>query len=508
MGKVISIRDGISTLGRSPECDIIISNTNVSKKHASLEKKGNLIVLKDLNSTNGCYINGVKIQESKIHIGDKLSFHDTVAEIIEEKGSSLVPFQKSAEISLGSEAPSDLALHIEDSDYIQPYDPPVEKLKKKTNHYFENTVLPGIYKLTEVMDFQWVIGFFFILVVVFSTSLSVIPLLKILRSSVEDSSLRNVQNIIEDIVTENKDPLFKRLYSAIDLDSTYKKRGVTKVYITDVRGEIIAPARDSGKTPSLAAFHKARKLAVNGGYVEFIDSKNILAVQPFKYFDPRKSIESTRYYAMVLYNVDTRMMDFNRTLSLFVQTLALSLIVALILYFFVSRLISYPIRVLNRQIDLHLRTGHVELETKLKFPILQKLYSNLNSALNRQSGVNQEEEHYEHDRTMEMQNLVELIGYPALVIRASDDTVMAFNPSFEERTGLLNIQGSTVFNITDQSLKLCLQDLLERIKISPDQITTNDLEFSGDPYELAMQSIYGSNEIAYYLVSFIPMEHE
>jgi pSer/pThr/pTyr-binding forkhead associated (FHA) protein len=39
MGKVIQLKDGVSVLGRSPECDIIIANNNVSKKHASLEKK-------------------------------------------------------------------------------------------------------------------------------------------------------------------------------------------------------------------------------------------------------------------------------------------------------------------------------------------------------------------------------------------------------------------------------------------------------------------------------------
>lgn len=508
MGKVIQLKDGVSVLGRSPECDIIIANNNVSKKHASLEKKGELIILKDLRSTNGSYVNGVKISESKVHVGDKLSFHDTVTEIIEEKKGALALFQKQNQLALPSELSVDLPLHIDDSDIIQPYDAPVDQFKKKTNHYFENTVLPGIYKMTEHMDFQWVVGFFFILVVVCSTSLSVIPLLKILRSSIEESSLRNVQNIVQEIVAQNREPLFKRLYSAIDLDTAIQKTGVIEAYITDVRGEIIAPPRHAGKTPKIPSFHKGRKLADNQTYVEFISAKNILAVEAFKYYDPKKSIETTRYYAMVLYDVDTRMMDFNRTLSLFVQTLALSLIVALILYFFVSRLISYPLRVLNRQVDLYLRNGTAQLETNLKFPILQKLYSNLNSALNRQVGTTQDTENYEYDRKLEMQNIVELIGYPAVAIRAIDETIAAFNPGFEEKTGLLNSGGMSVFTITDQSLKLCLQDMIERIKLKPDSVITNELEFSGDPYQLAMQTVYGSKSIAYYVVAFIPVEVE
>lgn len=513
MGKVVPLKDGVSVLGRSPECDIIIANNNVSKKHASIEKRGNLIILKDLQSTNGSYINGVKIQESKAHVGDKLSFHDTVAEIVDQNaGGALAIFTPKNELVIPNETAAELALHIDDSDVIQPYDPPVEVFKKKTNHYFENTVLPGIYKLTELMDFQWVVGFFFILVVVCSTSLSVIPLLKILRSSIEESSMRNVQNIVQEVVSTNRDALFNNLLSAVDLDTVYQKTGVIQAYITDIRGEIIAPSRYAGKTPKIPAFHHGRKIADNKTFVEFINSKTILAVEAFKYYDPKRSVESTRYYAMVLYDVDTRMMDFNRTLSLFVQTLALSLIVALILYFFVSRLISYPLRVLNRQIDLYLRNnGDSQLETNLKFPILQKLYSNLNSALNRQTGSGSNgdsEEFYERDRNYEMQNIVELIGYPAVVIQAADEAITAFNPLFEEKTGLLNAQGMTVFQISDQSLKMSLRDLIDQIKINTDQIVTSELEFSGDNYELAMQAIYGGKDIAYYVVSFIPMEPE
>ncbi len=509
MGKVIHLKEGVSVLGRSPECDIIVANSNVSKKHASLERKGDLLILKDLKSTNGCYINGVKVQESKVYVGDKISFHDTVTEIIEEKKGALALFQKQNEIAITSDVTQDLALHIDDADLIQPYDPPVEQFKKKTNHYFENTVLPGIYKLTEYMDFQWVVGLFFILVVVISTSLSVIPLLKILRSSIEESSLRNVQNIVKDLVNQNRDPLFRQLYSAIDLDTTIQKTGVIQAYITDIRGEIIAPARYAGKTPELNAFHKGKKLADEGTFVEFINSKNILAVEAFKYYDPKKSIETTRYYAMVLYDVDTRMMDFNRTLSLFVQTLALSMIVAFILYFFVSRLISYPLRVLNRQIDLYLRTGNPQLETKLKFPILIKLYSNLNSALNRQSTTgNSNEEAYEHDRTQEIQNIVGMIGYAAMAIRASDEVVLSHNPSFEEVTSQRNIDGTTVFTISDQSLKKNLQELIEQIKVNPDVVVEDQLEFSGDKYKIALQAIYGTRGVSYYIVSLIPAGDE
>ena len=52
-------------IGRSKDCDIVITNDEtVSRKHASISQiEGENYLLKDLNSTNGVYFNGVKINE-------------------------------------------------------------------------------------------------------------------------------------------------------------------------------------------------------------------------------------------------------------------------------------------------------------------------------------------------------------------------------------------------------------------------------------------------------------
>jgi ABC transport system ATP-binding/permease protein len=52
-------------IGRSTECDFILSQPFISRKHALLEKNdNNLYILTDLNSTNGTYVNGKKISGS------------------------------------------------------------------------------------------------------------------------------------------------------------------------------------------------------------------------------------------------------------------------------------------------------------------------------------------------------------------------------------------------------------------------------------------------------------
>jgi len=54
--------DGVATVGRQQGCQIRIGSSQVSRKHCELfEKQGQLFV-KDLNSSNGTFVNGQKVQ--------------------------------------------------------------------------------------------------------------------------------------------------------------------------------------------------------------------------------------------------------------------------------------------------------------------------------------------------------------------------------------------------------------------------------------------------------------
>lgn len=63
---------GRMTLGRSNECDIVLSVTHLSRKHAELSVVGNKLVVKDLDSANGTFVNGKRIKEETLKKGDEL----------------------------------------------------------------------------------------------------------------------------------------------------------------------------------------------------------------------------------------------------------------------------------------------------------------------------------------------------------------------------------------------------------------------------------------------------
>ena len=61
-------------IGRSNDCDIILNNGSVSRKHAEVNKNSNgVYFIKDLNSLNGTFVNGKKIKGiTKISLSDKI----------------------------------------------------------------------------------------------------------------------------------------------------------------------------------------------------------------------------------------------------------------------------------------------------------------------------------------------------------------------------------------------------------------------------------------------------
>jgi hypothetical protein len=71
-----------ATIGRSRECEIVVDDANVSRKHAELSPRGGAWVLSDLGSTNGTRLNGRRIERPEpLEPGDRI-----------EVGASVITF--------------------------------------------------------------------------------------------------------------------------------------------------------------------------------------------------------------------------------------------------------------------------------------------------------------------------------------------------------------------------------------------------------------------------------
>jgi hypothetical protein len=66
-----------AVLGRSRDCDVRVSDLNVSRKHAEIREQGQQWLLVDLGSTNGTLLNGRRIEKEQLTDGDTITVGST-----------------------------------------------------------------------------------------------------------------------------------------------------------------------------------------------------------------------------------------------------------------------------------------------------------------------------------------------------------------------------------------------------------------------------------------------
>lgn len=86
----MELGSGSLLIGRLPECDILLQDNLVSRMHARLSVQGDSVVVEDLHSTNGVYVNGLRVGHSAVlREGDRILIGTTEFSLFETRDSSL-----------------------------------------------------------------------------------------------------------------------------------------------------------------------------------------------------------------------------------------------------------------------------------------------------------------------------------------------------------------------------------------------------------------------------------
>src|SRR5262245_38663211 len=66
------------SIGRDDSNDICIDSRSVSRRHCVIERKESQLVIRDLDSRNGTFVNDVPVKERALQKGDQISIGDSV----------------------------------------------------------------------------------------------------------------------------------------------------------------------------------------------------------------------------------------------------------------------------------------------------------------------------------------------------------------------------------------------------------------------------------------------
>ncbi len=529
VGQEIPLQEGKYVLGRSEDCQVTIPDAGISKKHAEIEVDEHGIIIYDLGSSNGTFLNGVKIQESEVQKKDKVSLSQTTFDIVQSSALSLMPSPPATHTSHSHPEVKTLQTPVglqtaqahygyPSQDQVQGQTPIQEgekaplklTLKNWFLNYLDKVVLPGVYKVPEVMEFKWVIASFLIFFIVTMTALSAFPLIEILNSSVAQESMNHAESIATTLARMNYEPIKNQIHSAASVEYALRRPGVSKAFlISATTGKIIAPSEQAHTYIKVPFVNEGRKKETTS--VKKLDSNTVAAMVPIQFYNTKTNTHNAAAYSVVIYDTGTLAFGNKRTISLLVQNCFIALVLGLLVFFLLYKMIEFPISSLNKQLNSALQDESLSVKTDYDFIPLQNLTANINSALSRISAAQSvSQQTGDYDRLTEMNDMIEMIGYPTLGIEMENLKIQGASASFEEETGVSTerILNYNVQDIDDQALKLNLSNLLERVQQHPQEIASDSLEFSGVEFQLSAKGIYGKEGLAYTLISFIPMNQE
>lgn len=73
VGSVFNLDKDVMVLGRDPSCDLMLKDDGISRRHVEVRRTGeDQLSIKDLNSTNGTFVDGERIQEATLLDGGKV----------------------------------------------------------------------------------------------------------------------------------------------------------------------------------------------------------------------------------------------------------------------------------------------------------------------------------------------------------------------------------------------------------------------------------------------------
>jgi hypothetical protein len=70
----------VTTLGRLPDCDVVLDDAGASRRHAQIRMQDGRATITDLGSTNGTALNGSAIQSRALADGDRITIGATLIE--------------------------------------------------------------------------------------------------------------------------------------------------------------------------------------------------------------------------------------------------------------------------------------------------------------------------------------------------------------------------------------------------------------------------------------------
>ncbi|MCK5639656.1 MAG: FHA domain-containing protein [Gammaproteobacteria bacterium] len=95
--KTFLIAEGEQVIGSDPSCEIHIDSLAVQARHATITSNGSEVVIRDLGSPDGTFVNNQKIEEHTLEAGDNIRIGKHTLDYVQIKSTNPTPEPKTSD---------------------------------------------------------------------------------------------------------------------------------------------------------------------------------------------------------------------------------------------------------------------------------------------------------------------------------------------------------------------------------------------------------------------------
>ncbi len=86
----VELTESLISVGRDPACELVLSDSKCSRRHAVIEEGATGLVVRDTGSANGVFVNGKKVERATLEEGDLLRMGEVIIKVVGEGASGTV----------------------------------------------------------------------------------------------------------------------------------------------------------------------------------------------------------------------------------------------------------------------------------------------------------------------------------------------------------------------------------------------------------------------------------
>ncbi|MFZ8932269.1 MAG: FHA domain-containing protein [Bacteriovoracaceae bacterium] len=510
-GQEFVLEEGDNIVGRGDESNVVLPVNGVSKRHMSITVTSDVAYLRDLESSNGTFLNGELTKSATVKDGDLIALPDLIFKLVYVTEKKIIIHRKATETGEEEE---------EEPTYVKP--PPMPKeLPLKILHIFKYKIMPFIHGMNEEYEWKVLFSIALSLFVVATISLTIFPILSDSKQILLVETAKRGVHFAQEIARINARALEKKQLDRIDTAFLETEDGVSSYELFDMEGRIVRPIGKLNEhisdTFSIKSLEWASsKKSAKNELVQILKEGVIGVAAKINAYDAKLGSFEPVGIISIRFAPRSLAVEATKNSRAYLESLSTSALVALIFFGIVYFLTLRPFEELKYQIEQGMKGKIRNVELKHMMVELKPLVNVINTLLQRNRELSSDGESAEFAELEEegpyIDHLKEFLkgsGSPAMVLNSNKD-VMALNMTAEDLTGIRqNVsEGDNILECArEKGFAATVIELCDNSANNQGFSEQGEYELGGFNHQVFVTSLIGSDNFAKaFYVTFVKEE--